>query len=111
MSSLHTHTYIQAYIHALSLCHALLSVLLGQSAASGNSGGGASGRRDYYPPHIQQLLDQERHSYDHRGSPLRRPVYRKVMVGGGAPPLGYDGSPLPVNLNAGQCTLHYWRYP
>ena len=78
--------------------------ILGHGGTSGNlGGGGASGRRPPtdYPPHIQQLLDQDRHSYDHR-SPLRRPVYRKVMVGGGGPPMGYDGGPLPVNLHPGK---------
>ena len=47
------------------------------------SGAGASRRLPSdLPPHIQQLLDQqERQGFD-RSSPSRRPVYRKLLVGG-----------------------------
>lgn len=67
---------------------------------SGSGSGGASGRRlvTEFPPHIQQLLDQQDRM---GGSPLRRPMYRKVVTGGsGAPPLQYDG-PLPAYLLPG----------
>ena len=32
------------------------------------------------PPHIQQLLEQDRQSFE-RASPSRRPVYRKILIG------------------------------
>lgn len=46
---------------------------------------GGAGRRlpSDIPPHIQQLLDhQDRQQTFERASPLRRPVYRKLLVGG-----------------------------
>lgn len=64
---------------------------------------GGSGRRlvTEFPPHIQQLLDQQDRQAFERGSPLRRPVYRKVIAGGGvAQPFQYDGS-LPTYLLPG----------
>lgn len=70
----------------------------GSGGGSGSAGVGGSGRRliSEFPPHIQQLLDQQE-----RGSPLRRPVYRKLVAGSGvAPSIQYDGS-LPTYLLPG----------
>lgn len=61
-------------------------------SGSGNSAGsGASGRRliSEFPPHIQQLLDQQERQAFERGSPLRRPMYRKVVTSGG---MTYEGA-------------------
>lgn len=69
----------------------------GGSGASGNSSGGVtSGRRliTEFPLHIQQLLDQQERQAFERGSPLRRPVYRKVVAAGGVAPPHYESSPL-----------------
>lgn len=71
----------------------------------GNSAGtgGGSGRRlvSEFPPHIQQLLDQQERQAFERGSPMRRPVYRKLVAGSGlAPSIQYDGS-LPTYLLPG----------
>ena len=76
---------------------------------SGGAGGGGSGRRliSEFPPHIQQLLDQQDRQGFERGSPLRRPVYRKVVAGSGiVPPVQYDGS-LPTYLLPGRLMLIY----
>ncbi len=64
--------------------------------------GAGSGRRPIteFPPHIQQLLEQQERQGFERGSPLRRPVYRKIVAGGGAPPVQYE-TPLPTFLLQG----------
>ena len=53
------------------------------SGASGVGGGGVGGggRRiiSDVPPHIQQLLEQQDRQAFERGSPSRRPVYRKII--------------------------------
>lgn len=73
----------------------------GGSGTGGGGGGGAEGRRPLsdFPTHIQQLLDQQERQAFERGSPLRRPVYRKVLAGSAVP---YDG-PLPTYLVPGTC--------
>ena len=84
---------------------------LGPSSGSGGGSSGASGgsgRRliSEFPPHIQQLLDQQDRQGFERGSPLRRPVYRKVVAGSGiAPSIQYDGS-LPTYLLPGTAAVH-----
>ena len=75
----------------------------GATASGNNSGEAGSGRRliTEFPPNIQQLLDQQDRQAFERGSPIRRPVYRKVIAGGGvAPPMHYDNS-LPTYLLPG----------
>lgn len=75
------------------------------SGSGGGSGSGAgvggSGRRlvSEFPPHIQQLLDQQERQAFERGSPLRRPVYRKLVAGSGITP-SYEGA-LPTYLLPG----------
>lgn len=89
----------------------LLSQLSGPNSGGGGSGGavgnsgasGSSGRRliSEFPPHIQQLLDQQERQTFERGSPMRRPVYRKLVTSGGLPPsINYDSS-LPTYLLPG----------
>ena len=52
-------------------------------------GGGSRRLVPEVPAHIQQLLEhQERQAFE-RGSPLRRPVYRKVITPGS----GESGGP------------------
>ena len=48
------------------------------------SGGTGASRRlpSELPPHIQQLLDQQELQSFERSSPSRRPVYRKLLIGG-----------------------------
>ncbi len=51
------------------------------------SGAGASRRLPSdLPPHIQQLLDQQELQSFERSSPSRRPVYRKLLIGGPSAP-------------------------
>ena len=73
----------------------------GGGGSSGASGGGGRRLISEFPPHIQQLLDHQDRQVLERASPLRRPVYRKVMPGSGiAPPIQYDGA-LPTYLLPG----------
>ena len=54
----------------------------GSSASGvGVGGAGGGGRRiiSDVPPHIQQLLEQQDRQAFERGSPSRRPVYRKII--------------------------------
>lgn len=57
----------------------MLSILLG------NGGGGGPGARRLIPsdvpPHIQQMLDPPERQALERRSPLRRPMYRKIVSG------------------------------
>lgn len=78
----------------------LLTQLSGPNSGGGGGGGG-SGRRliSEFPPHLQQLLDQQDRQAFERGSPLRRPVYRKLVASSGLAPQ-YDGS-LPAYLLPG----------
>ena len=51
----------------------------------GAGGGSGAARRipPDVPPHIQQLLEQQERQALERGSPMRRPICRRVLASGG----------------------------
>ena len=51
----------------------------------GAGGSSAAARRipPDVPPHIQQLLEQQERQALERGSPMRRPICRRVLTSGG----------------------------
>lgn len=77
-----------------------MSVSLDRAAVSG---GGAAARRvpPDVPPHIQQLLDQQERQALERGSPMRRPLCRRILTSGGGTEI--IDSPGSVYMIPGLC--------